>query len=164
MARCFIGLGSNLGQPAQHIRQALASLQALEAVALLQFSTLYRSAAVGPGEQPDYCNAVAEIETSLAPHELLDALQAIEEQQGRVRDDKERWLPRTLDLDLLLYEDRVLEDARLQLPHPRISERNFVLVPLQEIAPDAQIPGLGRVSELCAQFDNADIGPWEDNA
>jgi 2-amino-4-hydroxy-6-hydroxymethyldihydropteridine diphosphokinase len=129
----FIGLGSNLADPLAQLRAAARALCALPQSLLVEISRVYRSAAVGPGEQPDYLNAVALLETSLAPLELLDALQAIERQRGRQR--KIHWGARTLDLDLLLYGSLAMDTARLTLPHPRMTERNFVLVPLADVAP-----------------------------
>lgn len=142
----YIGLGSNLSDPGRQVRSALGTLSEHHAIQLLRHSALYLSPPMGPADQPDYVNAVAALETRLAPHRLLDLLQAIEQQQGRVRG--ERWGPRTLDLDILLYGDRLISDARLTLPHPGIAERAFVLYPLQEIAPDLEIPGLGTLSGL----------------
>lgn len=133
MTLAFIGLGSNLADPLAHLRAATVALDALAQSRLVRISPVYRSTAVGPGEQPDYLNAVALLETSLAPLTLLDALQAIEQQRGRKRNV--RWGARTLDLDLLLYGSLVMETTRLTLPHPRMMERNFVLVPLADIAP-----------------------------
>ena len=141
MISAFIGLGANLGEPAATVQSALGDLGRIPATRLLRHSRLYRSRAVGP-PQPDYVNAVAQVETTLPPHELLDALLGIEASHGRVRDGQ-RWGPRTLDLDLLIYADLQLSDARLTLPHPELARRNFVLAPLVEIAPDVLIPGQG---------------------
>jgi 2-amino-4-hydroxy-6-hydroxymethyldihydropteridine diphosphokinase len=110
-------------------------------------SSLYRSAPMGPANQPDYVNAVMAVETALAPLALLDALQALETAFGRVRHG-ERWGPRTLDLDILLYGSEILATDRLTVPHPGLAEREFVLYPLQEIAPDLNIPGLGPLADL----------------
>lgn len=110
-------------------------------------SSLYRSAPLGPANQPDYVNAVMAVETALAPLALLDALQALETAFGRVRHG-ERWGPRTLDLDILLYGSEILATDRLTVPHPGLAEREFVLYPLQEIAPDLNIPGLGPLADL----------------
>lgn len=151
MTRAHIGLGSNLGEPVQQLRAALRALGSIPATRLLQSSSFYRSRAVGPGEQPDYLNAVAALDTGLSAHELLGHLQRIERQQGRVRNL--RWGPRTLDLDLLLYGDREICDRRLTVPHPRLAERNFVLHPLAEIAGKAlRLPGgmeLGALLDAC---------------
>lgn len=138
MQRCFIGLGSNLGQPRVQLQRALDALAALDECRLGEVSPLYANPAVGPGTQPDYVNAVAELFTTLEPHALLARLQRIENDQGRVR--TERWGARTLDLDLLLYGDRSIDTPTLQVPHPRLRERNFVLYPLHDIAPDLRLP------------------------
>ena len=143
----FVGLGSNLGDRAAEIDRACAEIAVLPTTTLLARSTLYASAPLdAPGGE--YLNAVAHVRTALAPLELLHALQAIELRHGRVRPFA--GAPRTLDLDLLLYGDVVLASDELTLPHPRLHERAFVLVPLAEIAPECRIPGKGRVRDLCA--------------
>lgn len=146
----FIGLGSNLDDPRQQVARALRELAELPDTTLAAQSSLYRSAPMGPPDQPAYINAVARLETRLAPEALLDALQAIEARHGRLRGD-ERWGPRTLDLDILLYADVRIDNPRLQVPHPGLAERNFVLQPLAEIAPDLDIPGLGPLRDLLAR-------------
>lgn len=146
-ATVFVGLGGNLGDPVRQLRTALAELAALERTELTGVSHLYRSAPMGPAGQPDYINAVARLHTRLTPEALLDALQAIEARAGRDRSGA-RWGPRTLDLDILLYGDRRIGSARLQVPHPGIAARNFVLYPLAELAPDLDIPGLGPLPAL----------------
>ena len=138
MIRCFIGLGSNLDEPLQQIERALDALAGLDGSALGAVSPFYRNPAIGPGEQPDFINAVVELETSLTPLALLAHLQRIENSQGRVRNV--RWGARTLDLDLLLYGDRIVALPELQVPHPRLRERNFVLYPLHDIAPTLMLP------------------------
>ena len=143
----YIGIGSNLGEPVEQIRRARDALAELPKTRLVGISPLYRNPALGPGEQPDYVNAVAAIETRLAPHALLDALQAIEANQGRTR-GAIRWQPRTVDLDLLVYGDRAIRDRRLTVPHPHIHQRAFVLKPLLDLAPDLDVPGLGPVAAL----------------
>ena len=143
----YIGIGSNLGQPLEQIRRARDALAELPKTRLVGISPLYRNPAVGPGEQPDYVNAVAAIETRLAPHALLDALQVIEANQGRTR-SAVRWQPRTVDLDLLVYGDRAIHDQRLTIPHPHINERAFVLKPLLDLATHLEVPGLGPVARL----------------
>lgn len=135
----YIGLGSNLEMPAEQIKSALAALQKLPATKLLKASSLYSSPPMGPQDQPDYINAVALLETALKPHELLDQLQKIEQQHGRQR--KRHWGERTLDLDILLYDAQMIEDERLSVPHPGLTERAFVVYPLLEIAGDIPIPG-----------------------
>ncbi len=144
----YIGLGSNLQQPIEQVKQALQRLAKIPQTHLLRASPLYRSTPLGAAEQPDYINAVAALLTQLSALELLDALQAIEQQQGRVRGG-ERWGPRTLDLDLLLYADQQIQDDRLCVPHPGLGERNFVLYPLSDIAgKDLHIPGLDSLEHL----------------
>jgi 2-amino-4-hydroxy-6-hydroxymethyldihydropteridine diphosphokinase len=156
MSRAFVALGSNLDGPERQVRSALAAMNALPGTVLIGASSFYRSAPIGPAGQPDYINAVAELDTSLDPFELLEALQGIEAAHGRIR-GRERWGPRTLDLDLLLYEDLVIRDRRLQLPHPEMANRNFVLRPLLEIAPDLAVPGLGSGRQLLERVGDAGI-------
>lgn len=144
MSRAFVALGANLADPVHQVQAALDSLAQLPDCRLLRASSLYRTAPVGAAGQPDFINAVALVETVLTPHALLAALFSIEAQFGRRRDYRNA--PRTLDLDLLLYDDLVLESAELQLPHPRMHLRAFVLTPLLEIAPDCAIPGRGTAS------------------
>ncbi|MGI2326067.1 MULTISPECIES: 2-amino-4-hydroxy-6-hydroxymethyldihydropteridine diphosphokinase [unclassified Methylococcus] len=146
-SKAYIGLGGNLGNAAETVRTARRAIGAVPGVRELAFSSLYRSAPMGPSDQPDYVNAVMAVATSLAPQALLHALQRIERIHGRVRTG-ERWGPRTLDLDLLLYDDLVLDTETLRLPHPGIAEREFVLYPLAEIAPDLDIPDRGPLREL----------------
>ncbi|AAU91634.1 2-amino-4-hydroxy-6-hydroxymethyldihydropteridine diphosphokinase [Methylococcus capsulatus] len=146
-SKAYIGLGGNLGNAAETVRTARRAIGAIPGVRELAFSSLYRSAPMGPSDQPDYVNAVMAVATSLAPQALLHALQRIERIHGRVRTG-ERWGPRTLDLDLLLYDDLVLDTETLRLPHPGIAEREFVLYPLAEIAPDLDIPDRGPLREL----------------
>lgn len=142
--RAYLGVGSNLNDPAAQVRQAFRALAELSASRLIACSPLYRSAPLGgPPDQPDYVNAVAALDTTLSAEALLDALQAIENQQGRVR--TVRWGPRTLDLDLLLYGSRQSADPQLTLPHPRLQERDFVLYPLCDVAPDLILPGRGAL-------------------
>ena len=154
--RAFVGLGSNLDNPQEQLRRALQALSELPRTQLVAHSNLYRSAPLGGLDQPDYLNAVAALDTHLSAPELLTELQAIEQRQGRVR-SAQRWQARTLDLDLLLYGEQQLHDAVLTVPHPGMAERAFVLYPLQEIAPDLVIPGLGELSALIAQCPRADL-------
>ncbi|MBE2295759.1 MAG: 2-amino-4-hydroxy-6-hydroxymethyldihydropteridine diphosphokinase [Phycisphaerales bacterium] len=150
-ARAYIGIGSNLEYPETQLRQAFRALAQLPASRCVACSPLYRSEAVGgPPGQPDYLNAAAAVDTTLSPEALLTALQTIETAQGRVR--TVRWGPRTLDLDLLLYDQLVLDGSRLILPHPRLHQRAFVVYPLYDIAPDLEIPGQGLLSELLKKF------------
>lgn len=143
--RAYIGLGSNLEQPQQQVCAAMSALGELPDTRLLARSSLYHSAPVGYADQPDFINAVALIETALAPQALLQGLLALEQQFGRVRTFLNA--PRTLDLDILLYDDLVIADTNLVVPHPRMHERAFVLLPLAELAAGLQIPGKGSVSE-----------------
>ena len=149
MIRAYVALGANLGHPAATVRAALAALSGIPESVLIAASSLYRTAPVCLKHQPDFINAVAAVDTALAPLALLEALFAIEARFGRSRSVKNA--PRTLDLDLLLYGESRLDEARLPLPHPRMHERAFVLVPLAELAPECRIPGHGELSELLAR-------------
>ena len=142
----FIGLGSNLDDPRGQLRRAIDAIAAIPGVRLRATSSFYASAPVGYDDQPDFVNAVVEVATELPPAALLERLQQIEQTQGRQRSFRNA--PRTLDLDLLLYGDHQHPDPDLTLPHPRCHERAFVLLPLQEIAPDCVIPGKGAVAAL----------------
>lgn len=161
--RAFIGLGSNLKKPRTQLERAVQALTHLPESRLTATSALYQSRPVGP-PQPDYLNAVVCLDTTLAPLTLLDQLLAIEDAQGRER--KERWGARTLDLDLLLCGDWALTLPRLQLPHPELARRPFVLYPLADIAPDLILPGGERLKNLvraCPYEDLqrlADPGDW----
>ena len=148
----YIGLGSNLENPRHQLHDAVHRLTSLPQTKVLAISSAYQSQPMGPQDQPDYLNAVACLDTKLEPSELLDQLQAIEAEQGRQRDGQ-RWGARTLDLDILLYDDLVMKTDRLTIPHIGVHEREFVLYPLNEIAPDLDIPGRGRVSELTEHCD-----------
>lgn len=150
-AIAFIGLGSNLADPLVQVRQALVELESISGTRITARSSLYRTSPVGYLEQPDFINAVASVQTTLKPQALLAALLVIENRHGRMR--SMRNAPRTLDLDLLLYGDEVLDQDGLKLPHPRLHERAFVLAPLAEIAPGAMVPGRGRVEDLLARVD-----------
>lgn len=152
MSTAFIGIGSNLAQPVVQVRSAVSALAAMPGCRLIAASDLFRSPPMGPQDQPDFVNAVAMLATGLAPMELLDGMQAIESAHQRQRD--RHWGPRTLDLDLLSVDDRVLVSERLRLPHPGIVQRAFVLVPWAELAPDYAVPGLGRVRNLRARIDD----------
>ncbi len=145
----FIGLGSNLATPSQQINGARSAIAATAGIQELAFSSLYQSAPMGPKDQPDYVNAVMAIATELTPTALLHCLQGIENEHGRVRTG-ERWGPRTLDLDLLLYGDQQIHLPDLIVPHIGIADREFVLYPLYEIASDLNVPGKGRLSDLVA--------------
>src|SRR5690606_11523928 len=134
MERVYIGLGSNLAEPRQQLAAALAAIAELPHSRLAATSSFYASEPLGPPDQPRYVNAVAALDTALAPLQLLDALQRIEQEQGRVR-KAERWGPRTLDLDILLFGERLIDEPRLSVPHYHMHARAFVLYPLAEIAP-----------------------------
>jgi 2-amino-4-hydroxy-6-hydroxymethyldihydropteridine diphosphokinase len=149
MVRAVIGLGANLGDPAAQLRTAIAAIGCIADTRVLAVSSFYRTAPVGYLAQPEFVNAAVAVETALAPRALLDALQAIEAAAGRERRFKDA--PRTLDLDLLLYGDRVADEPGLTIPHPRLHERAFALAPLVEIAPDAVVPGYGRAADLLAR-------------
>lgn len=158
--RAWIGLGSNLGDAASRVRAAVGVLAGLPETAAGPVSSLYRSAPVGVTDQPDFCNAVAGVDTALPPLDLLASLQAVERDHGRVR--TRRWGPRTLDLDILLYGDEVIDEPALTVPHPRLHERGFVLIPLAEVAPMLMVPGIGRVATLAEAVETRDVTPWED--
>ncbi len=146
----YIGLGGNLDDSQALLASARIAIAAVPGIRETAFSSFYRSAPMGPADQPDYVNAVMAVETSLPPHDLLKALQKIELSHGRVRTGL-RWGPRTLDLDILLYGDGQIQDEVLTVPHVGIAEREFVLYPLAEIAPpDLAIPGKGRLKKLVA--------------
>ncbi|MGH8216589.1 MAG: 2-amino-4-hydroxy-6-hydroxymethyldihydropteridine diphosphokinase [Rhodanobacteraceae bacterium] len=147
----YVALGSNLDDPEVQVERGFAALSAMRRTVLQERSRLYRTPPWGVVDQPDFINAVAALETSLAPRELLDALLAIEADAGRVRGV--RYGPRTLDLDLLLYGDCELREPGLQIPHPRLHERAFVLLPLVDLAPDLEVPGQGRVADLLDRVD-----------
>ncbi|MCP5162440.1 MAG: 2-amino-4-hydroxy-6-hydroxymethyldihydropteridine diphosphokinase [Hahellaceae bacterium] len=136
--QAYIGLGSNLEQPALQIKTAMIALNKLPGTQLLAQSSLYSSKPLGPQDQPDFVNAVALIQTELAPLDLLNSLQAIEQQHGRIR--KRHWGERTLDLDILLFGDLTFQDERLVIPHKELTHRDFVLKPMLEITPELCLP------------------------
>jgi len=151
----YVALGANLENPAAQVAAGLAALGSLPRTRLVAQSSLYRTTPVGYAAQPDFINAVAKVETALGPRELLDALLAIEASHGRVRDFPNA--PRTLDLDVLLYGDLEVHEDGLTIPHPRMHERAFVLVPLAEIAPQKAIPARGVVRDLLRAIDTAGV-------
>ena len=151
----YIALGSNLRDPMAQVEGGIEELAMLRDTRLGAVSSLYRTAPVGVIDQPDFINAVALVETALSPRELLDELVEIERRYARVRGVKNG--PRTLDLDIVLYGDTRHADDALEIPHPRMHDRAFVLVPLAEIAPDAMVPGLGAVRELASRVDRGGI-------
>jgi len=150
----WIGLGSNLRDPRAQIGTAIVALSRLQQSELVRQSSLYRSAPWGLADQPEFVNAVVQIDTSLSPQQLMQALLAIEQDFGRQRSGP-RWGPRILDLDMLLYADRIIDEPGLRVPHPHLRERAFVLLPLAEISPDLQVPGLGPVRRLLDAVDVA---------
>ncbi|ATJ81181.1 2-amino-4-hydroxy-6-hydroxymethyldihydropteridine diphosphokinase [Halomonas beimenensis] len=155
--RAWIGLGSNLDGPHEHVERALDELDALPLTRRRQASRRYASRPVGPADQADFVNAVAELETRLSPLALLDQLQALEQRHGRVRG--RRWGPRTLDLDLLLFDERRMATPRLILPHPEMTRRAFVLVPLAELAPELSLPDGRCVADLADDLTRDGLRP-----
>jgi len=153
----YVGLGGNLGDVATTLEEALWALDALPQTTIQHQSGFYRTPAWGRTDQPDFINAVVELRTRTAPRALLELLLEIEQRFGRVRSAAERWGPRALDLDLLLYGDEVLDEPGLAVPHPHLHERAFVLVPLAQIAPSLVIPGRGDVKSLLAGVDVSGI-------
>jgi len=155
----YIGLGANLDEPEQQVRAGLQELALLPETRVAAISSLYRSAPVGFLDQPDFVNAVVRLETALPARVLLDALLRIEQRRGRLREFTNA--PRTLDLDLLLYGDEEVTEPGLTIPHPRMHERAFVIVPLTEIAPDAIVPGRGRARDLVRSVDTHSVSKLE---
>ncbi|MBN4052499.1 2-amino-4-hydroxy-6-hydroxymethyldihydropteridine diphosphokinase [bacterium AH-315-K20] len=153
----YIGIGTNLGDRRSHVNHAVEQLDALPDSRLAAVATVIETEPVGPISQGAYLNTVAALETGLAPVELLGCLHAIERQRGRDRQREERWGPRTLDLDILIFGDRVVQEPGLTIPHRRLAERAFVLVPLAEIAPELRVPGTGHTvtSMLDALYDRS---------
>jgi 2-amino-4-hydroxy-6-hydroxymethyldihydropteridine diphosphokinase len=152
MPIAYIGLGSNLGEREASLQAALDRLEATHRVELLVTSSIRETEPVGYLDQPRFLNAAATVETSLSPRELLDRLLAIERELGRTREGP-RYGPRTIDLDLLVYGDEVVQESGLRVPHPRLAERRFVLEPLVELDPELVVPGRGRVSDLLAELE-----------
>jgi 2-amino-4-hydroxy-6-hydroxymethyldihydropteridine diphosphokinase len=155
----WIGLGANLGDPPAQLREALRLIGARPGIRVVATSRFYRSAPLGPGEQPDYCNAVCAVETDLNPDRLLTHLHEVERAMGRQR-PPQRWAPRLIDLDLLHYERVRMKTSRITLPHPELHKRNFVVVPLAEIAPELELPELGRVDELAEKLGREGLELW----
>lgn len=151
MTLAYVGLGSNLGDSDRQLRDAMDQLKALPGTRLLRRSPIYRTPPWGVLDQPDFLNAVVQLDTTLSPHGLLDDLLAIEVRAGRVRAVRNG--PRILDLDLLHVDGVLLDDDRLTLPHPRLAERAFVLLPLNDLAPELLLPGQGQVADLLAAVD-----------
>jgi 2-amino-4-hydroxy-6-hydroxymethyldihydropteridine diphosphokinase len=161
MRRAYIGLGANLQDPPAQLREALRLIGARPGIRVVATSKFYRSAPLpGTGEQPDYCNAACAVDTDLNPDRLLTHLHEVERQMGRER-PPQRWAPRLIDLDLLHYERvTAMKTSRLTLPHPEMHKRNFVLVPLAEIAPSLELPGMGRVAALAQELGTVGLKPW----
>jgi len=153
---CYVGLGSNVGERLQHLRHAVSLLDASEGIDVVASSSVYETDAIGP-PQPEFLNAVVEVRTSLGPRELLARLKEVEVEIGRT--PSPRWGPREIDLDLLTYGDETIDDDELRVPHPRMSERAFVLVPLAEIASDVRLV-IGSPSELLAALGGAGVRPF----
>jgi 2-amino-4-hydroxy-6-hydroxymethyldihydropteridine diphosphokinase len=151
--RTYIGIGSNLDDPVAQVKDAIEELEMLPDTILAGRSSLYSNKPMGPKEQPDYVNAVVGLDTLLSAEDLFSRLVKIEEQAGRVRDG-EKWGPRILDLDLLLYGKNRIDKADLQVPHPGLHERDFVIIPLAEVAGNLNIPGHGLLSTLINRVEN----------
>lgn len=149
--RAYVGLGANLGDREATIRAAAARLAEEPGISVVAVSSLRETDPVGPVDQPRFLNGALALETSLTPRELLERLLAIEQELGRTRDGT-RWGPRTLDLDLLLYDDRVIDEPDLVVPHPELAERAFVLEPLVELAPDLALPDGRRLADVLAEL------------
>ena len=161
MTRVYLALGSNLADPLHQVDAALAALDAIPHTVRTQTSSLYRTPPYGPPDQPDYLNAVVELETALAAEALLDHTQRIELEHGRVR-KAERWGPRTLDLDIMLFGNQTLHTPRLTVPHYDMHNRAFMLVPLLEIAPLIALPNGQDLSDVLAQLDRSAIRLWSE--
>jgi 2-amino-4-hydroxy-6-hydroxymethyldihydropteridine diphosphokinase len=153
--RAFVGLGSNMDEPVAQLRAALLALAAIPQTQVVACSSFYRTVPVGYSAQPDFVNAVAQVATEHRARNLLERMAAIERAQGRVRNFRDG--PRSLDLDLLLYDAEVIEEPELTVPHPRMHRRAFVLVPLLEIAPDIVVPGLGSAFDLLRSVDRSGV-------
>ena len=160
-ARAAVGLGGNLGDAAATLHEAMLALDGLPDTRLLRASRLYRTPAWGNTAQPDFVNAAALLQTQLEVRDLLDALLDIERRFGRIRGEGERWGPRTLDLDLLLYGDATIDEPGLRVPHPHLHQRAFALLPLAEIGPDLPVPGHGRVAALLRGVDASGCTPLD---
>ncbi|EGU34962.1 2-amino-4-hydroxy-6-hydroxymethyldihydropteridine pyrophosphokinase [Vibrio sp. N418] len=159
MITAYIAVGSNMADPVAQANSAIEALKQLPRSEFIQASMLYSSTPMGPQNQPDYINAVVAIQTELTPLELLDCTQAIELEQGRVRKD-ERWGPRTLDLDIILYGNEEIDSERLTVPHYGMREREFVLYPLAEIAPNLTLPDGTELAQLLHSVDRNGLRIW----
>ncbi len=152
MTRAYVGLGANLGPREATLLRAVDLLAADPEIDVLELSTFRETEPVGVVDQPAFVNGAVALETTLSPRELLEALLRVERELGRVR-SSERWGPRTIDLDLLLYADEVVDEPGLTVPHPRLHERRFVLEPLAELEPELALPGRGKVSDVLSELD-----------
>jgi 2-amino-4-hydroxy-6-hydroxymethyldihydropteridine diphosphokinase len=150
-ATAYVGIGSNLGDREAHLRRAIELLSAEEGIEVTAVSEIRETEPVGPVAQGPFLNGAARVETDLAPRELLERLLGIEERMGRVR--RERFGPRTIDLDLLVYGEETVDEPGLTVPHPRLAERRFALEPLEELDPGLTIPGSGPISALLAKLE-----------
>ncbi|TDB59023.1 2-amino-4-hydroxy-6-hydroxymethyldihydropteridine diphosphokinase [Photorhabdus khanii] len=160
MTCVYIAVGSNLAEPVQQVKNALAALEDLPETEFIASSSWYRTKPMGPQNQPDFLNMAVALETTLAPEELLNHTQAIELAQGRVRKD-ERWGPRTLDLDIMLFGDQVIDTERLTIPHYGLKQREFMLYPLAEIAPDLVFPDGEALSERLKHIPENGLVLWQ---
>ncbi len=158
----FVGLGSNMSDPVWQLHSAIREIDEIPEAALVSVSSLYQTAPVGILDQPPFVNAVVKLETTLSPHDLLSRLSAIESAHGRIRAEKNG--PRTLDLDILIFNEWRIDEANLTTPHPRMHERAFVLVPLLEIAPEVYIPGKGPARQALAKVDAGGVHRMETEA
>ena len=157
MTNVFIGLGGNLDNPVEQLKIAIESINQLEATSVINCSQFYGSTPLGPEDQPDFINAVCQIQTELAPSDLLSQLQNIEIEQGRIK--KRHWGERLIDLDILLYGDQQISSETLTIPHLEITNRDFVLIPLAEIAPSLEIPNKGSIDSLIANLSGTYLKP-----
>lgn len=160
MSICYIALGSNLQDPLAQAKQAIAALKQLPDTDVVDVSPFYRSKPLGPQDQNDYLNAVIKLSTSLSPIELLDHLQSIEQSQGRVRKEN-RWGARTLDLDILLYDELIMNTERLTIPHYHMKKREFVLYPLFDIVPDLVLPDNDNLYDLVKKCPENGLKKWD---
>jgi 2-amino-4-hydroxy-6-hydroxymethyldihydropteridine diphosphokinase len=157
----YVALGSNLDQPIAQIERAFAALEKLPSCRLIVRSRLYKTQPLGPQDQPEFINAAAGLLTTMTPGELLVQLKRLERELGRAQPVM-RWGPRLIDLDLLVHGDAQISESDLTVPHPGLPERNFVLYPLRDIAPELFVPGHGRVSQLAARLGGAGLAPLTD--
>jgi 2-amino-4-hydroxy-6-hydroxymethyldihydropteridine diphosphokinase len=159
----YLALGSNLGDRAAILNSAISALKTNASITVVRVSRFHETTAVGPGAQPDYLNAAVQIQTTLSPRELLDTNLKIEAEHGRDRSKQEKWGPRLLDIDILLYGSQIIDEPGLRVPHPHMTERLFVLQPLGEIAPHAVHPATGRaIHELLIQLEITSISDASD--